>query len=109
MAKKLFVITVDVGDRPEWQIKALQRQFADAIKKCDELKDHFFLLFPVRNQPSNIFYLDGDPESVSSAKELADIADIVRPVLKEPLNEIDQKNDKSKSSGSSKGTSQVLE
>jgi len=108
MTKKL-VITVDVGDRPEWQIRALQRQFADSIEKNKDFEGYYFMLFPVRHQPTNVFFLDGDPDSVADAKEIREIADKLRPVLRVALDEANKEANKPKSPRGGKEGPQILE
>lgn len=81
-----FVITIDVGNRPDFMITALLRQFQDSISKVPELEGDFFMLFPVRNQPTDIFSLDADPENIKDIKEFEDLLKIVTPVLKATID-----------------------
>lgn len=109
MSQKRILITIDVGNRPEWQIRALCKQFADSVSHEANLKDYFFMLFPIRNQPTCAYSFDGDPSQARDAKELNDIVHLLRPLLKVVIDENVKETNKPSDTGRHTEGPQILE
>ena len=78
---KTLVLAVDVGNtKNEWEVTAMKMQISDYFKKNKILPADDVILFPIKGE-MKIFWLEGNPNSLSDVKDLEEIKDKLKPVL----------------------------
>ena len=78
---KTLILTVQIGNQHDWQIRALQMQINDYFKaNCTILPTENVIIMPTKGE-TRLYWLEGDPEDIKDAKTIEDIIHRVKPVL----------------------------
>jgi hypothetical protein len=84
--KKKLVLLINVkGALASWQISAHMKHLVEGLKP--HLRAYEVIIMPVVDQPTTLYWLDGNADDLCDVKTFDNIKDIIKPVLHDILEE----------------------